>query len=90
MAASLLHRVPWEELPHQIVRRDLDHRPLPVPRDVEIALDVAPHSIEAKVGKLNQKPLVGKRVLGGDRKRPDLAMDRFTDVQCLAVRSPQG
>src|SRR5262249_7259648 len=59
--------------------------PLAVARDVQVAVDVAAHAVEAVVVELLDEAFAGQAAVGADGERPDVALHRLVDVQRLAI-----
>src|SRR5579871_2945507 len=55
--------------------RHLHDGPFPIAGDVEIAVDVAAHPVEAVVRKFFEEPLVRQRAVRRNGERPNLALD---------------
>src|SRR4051812_3190980 len=67
------------------LRRHDDDGTLAVASDVQVALDVAPHAVEAVVGELADELLLAERAVPSDWELPDVALDRLVHVQPFAV-----
>src|SRR5262249_28428624 len=70
---------------HLTLRRQHGHGALAVAGDVEVAVDVAAHAVEAVVVKLLEQALVRQGTVLADVEGPDVALDALVDVERLAV-----
>src|SRR5262245_8921016 len=61
--------------------RQLHDRPLAVPRDVEVAIDIAAHAVEAVVVELLDEAFVPELATLRDVERPDVPLDALVDVE---------
>lgn len=68
-------------------RRDNSNRAFSVSSDVEIAVDIAPHSVEAEIVKLLQEAFVRQITILRDAKRPHIFLIALVHVQRAAIRA---
>ena len=69
------------------VGRHLYYGAFAIASDVQVAVDIAAHPVEAVVGELFHQPFVAQRSIRGDRESPDTALNAFVEVQRFAVRA---
>ncbi len=61
------------------------HCPLAVPRDVQVAVDVAPHAVKTVVRELSQQALAGQCSIRLNIEGPDVSLGRFIHIQRPSV-----
>src|SRR5262249_49192442 len=67
------------------LRRQLDHAALAIARDIQVAVHVAAHAVEAVVVELLHQPLVLQAAVGANDEGPDVALHALVDIERLAV-----